>query len=429
MKHLLLAAGLFLAPLQDDAQIKELIRKLDDSDFQTRDEAFHALVKAGPKAVALLKEAAEKSTSAEVKTRAADAIKAIDLAVKAASVYREPARINAAFADTPLPRALEDVAKQAGVRLEGLAHAPEAPLTLKLENATLLEALDRICAAQEQLTYAHASEGVVSLVKEKHAQPPAVYFGPFRVQIGELTITRKSDFKATTTTASFTLASEHEKHLKPLAKVRFEISKAIDDQGTELQVARVGDAEAAALGGGGAVVIMGLGGMRPPDSDRRFEAKGFSPAATGFRLLQGTATFLFPLQYTDVKFKAPAANDREETGDFAFKVLQTRQRYIEFEVTRTKGTEAVGQDEIDRRLDADSVVLVDADGKEHKAESLQPSGLDSIVIGPGGVERKLKYRAMFATAGVRNAKELRFRFIDKTLEKQAPFEFKDVRVP
>jgi hypothetical protein len=51
-------------------------------------------------------------------------------------------------------------------------------------------------------------------------------------------------------------------------------------------------------------------------------------------------------------------------------------------------------------------------------------------MGPGGaVERKLRCRVTFAEAKVRDAKELRFRFIDRTLDKTVPFEFKDVRVP
>ncbi|MBI2933071.1 MAG: HEAT repeat domain-containing protein [Planctomycetes bacterium] len=416
------------APGQEDATLRELIRKLDDADFQTREDAFHELVRLGAKALPLLKEAADTSDSTEVKLRAADAIRAIDLAVKVAGVYREPHRITADFVETPLAQALEEIARQAGVRVEGAANVPDQTLTLKLEKATLFEALDRICATQTQLTWDHRCEGMVTFLKEKHALGPAVYGGPFRVRVAELTVTRKTDFSDTSMTAVVQLAADYERHLKPLARVEYQISKAIDDTGAELHVSKLSAVEPPALGGGAAVVIMGLGGAAA-EREGGFTIKGFRPAAARLALLTGCATFSFPLEYSDVTFTAPATGDRQEAGEFLFKITVQSGRYVELEIARSKAAEPVCQEEIDRRLDTESFVAVDTNGKEHRPESVLPSGTDAIVIGPGGVEHKLRYRVTFGSLRLRDAKQLRFRFIDRTIEKAVPFEFRDVEWP
>jgi hypothetical protein len=413
---------------QDDTGIRDLIRKLDDSEFQVREDAFNALVKLGSKAVAALKEAAEKGESPEVKLRASEALKAIELAEKTAQVYREPALVTADFKETPVAKAIEEIARQAGVKVEGLALAPEAALTLKLEGVSLLEAMDRVCALQEQLSWSERGDAAIALAKEKHVPGPAAYAGPFRLRVADLTITRKTDFKETTTTATLVLASDHLQYLKPLSRVRFEIAKAVDDKGAELAVKPALGADNVIMGGGG-MVIMGVGGLGGDNAlHRTFNATGFGPGATGVKSLRGTATFSFPLAHTTLKFSAPASNDRESAGDFAFRIVALRGKAIEFEVARAKGNEPLPQDEIERRLDMESFVLVDGDGKEHKAESVTPAGGEAIMIGPGGVERKVRYRAAFDIRP-QNAKEWRFRFIDRTFDKTVAFEFGDVRVP
>ncbi len=430
MRAMAIALGLSLSlGAQDDTAIKDLIRKLDDSEFQVREDAFNALVKMGAKAVPALKEAAEKGDSPEVKLRASEALRAIDLAEKTGQVYRDPALVTADFKGEPLAKAIEEIARQAGVKVEGLAHAPEAALTLKLDGVSVLEAMDRVCALQDQLSWSERGDGTIALAKEKHAAAPSAYAGPFRLRVADLTVTRKTDFKETTTTATLVLASEHLQYLKPLSRVRFEIAKAVDDKGAELTVKPAIGGDNVIMGGGG-MVIMGVGGLGGGMDalHRTFHATGFAPGATAVKSLKGTATFSFPLAHTTLKFSAPASNDRESAGDFAFRIVALRGKAIEFEVARAKGNEPLPQDEIERRLDMESFVLVDADGKEHKAESVTPAGGEAIMIGPGGVERKIRYRASFDIRP-QNAKEWRFRFIDKTFDKTVPFEFADVRVP
>ncbi len=431
MRFLALAL-LLVAPIQDDAKIQELILKLDDAEFDTREAAFQALVKIGPKAVAALEKARDSSESAEVKQRTAEAIKAIDLAEKASKVYREPARINAEFERVPVATVLEEVAKQAGVRIEGSTHIPEHEYTCKFKDVTMFEALDQICSSFKQLTYEHRTEGVVTLVKEVHPAAPCAYVGPFRVRLQKLTITRESDFKATTVMATAVLVADYEQHLKPLSKVKYEVTKVIDDTGAEVAVSKnpMGGAKAMA---GGAMVIMaggGLGGFGE-ELERTFMLAGFAPGAAGIKSLAGTATFLFPLTQTIVKFDTPSATDVEESGDCVFKIASSRGRYFEIEIGRAKSAENIPQEEVDRRLDTESFILVDGDGKEAKPESVTPGGSNTIVVGPGGViERKVRLRVSFAVGvKVQSAKELRFRFVDKTLEKVVPFELKDVKIP
>ena len=53
-----LFALVLLVPLfQDEAQVKDLVRRLDDAELEIREKAAAELLRCGPKAVAALKEA------------------------------------------------------------------------------------------------------------------------------------------------------------------------------------------------------------------------------------------------------------------------------------------------------------------------------------------------------------------------------------
>src|SRR6266850_4893568 len=114
--RLFLALPLLLAFAQDDAAIQDLIRRLDDGDPEIREKSQRELIKAGSKALEPLRKALS-SESAEVRVRAAQAIRSIENDLKAREVYP-------AFKALALKRTgtageiLEDLSRQTGVKFD-----------------------------------------------------------------------------------------------------------------------------------------------------------------------------------------------------------------------------------------------------------------------------------------------------------------------
>jgi hypothetical protein len=428
-----------LAPAQDDAKIKDLIRQLDGATVEEREEAFQSLVKLGAAALPALREAAEKSDSGEVRVRAKEALAAIDLNEKAKLVYREPKLVTLNH-DGTLRAALEEIAQQAGVKVEMGDAGVDAKVAVKLENVPVARALDALCQGRDDCTWEERDPGVYRMLKEKHAAMPAAYIGPFRVRIKSMSVERRTDFKGSTIVASFDLEADYEKHLKPMGRAKLEITKLTDDTGREVAVKGAFDEEmggiAGAAGGGVVRILRGLPGMGGEESLPRYYATGLSPEAKGITSLKGTVTWRFPLAHRDVAFDAPATGDTQDVGDFKIKIKGRQKEGFTLSFSRAKeGDPATVAEEVDRRLDTASVVAVDSDGKEYKADSVTPGsdmGARIIVVGGAGQlqqDSAVTYRVSIPGIKGKEIKTLKLRFVDKTLDKAVPFEISGVKFP
>jgi hypothetical protein len=91
-------------------------------------------------------------------------------------------------------------------------------------------------------------------------------------------------------------------------------------------------------------------------------------------------------------------------------------------------------EEVQQRLDMDSLVGLDEDGMEHKG-TFQPSGdtmAARIVVVNGVVQQQVdgvSYLLQLPTLRAKTAKEIRFKFADRVLEKKVPFSFLNVPLP
>ncbi len=423
-----LALGLLLFFAQDEARIKELIQELDSASVEERDAAYQELVKIGAPAVAGLKKAADASDSAEVRTRAQDAIRAIDLNEKTKTVYSEPKRITLDH-DGTVKVALEEIAKQAGVKIETGGAGVDAKVALKLTNATLFEALDRLCAGRDDCTWEHADAGGVKMLKDKHVPFPAGYTGPFRVRLTTLAVERRSDFKTTTAYVTFTAEADFERYLKPMGKPRIEFSSATDDGGRAVEIKGAEDGGNAVLNG--VRMKMLLNGMGQAETNDF--GGSFSSEAKSIATLKGSMTVRFPLSAREITFDAPAIGDSQEAGDYKVRIKgRHKEGYtLAFTKAREDGTDP--GEELERRFDTSSIVFVDKDGKEVKAESAVPQndGMQIVINGNGQVMQKggFTYRVSFPEFKGREIKTLKFKFVDQTLEKKFEFEIKDVKLP
>jgi hypothetical protein len=424
----LLALTLFLLPAQDDAKILELIRQLDASSVEERDAAYEQLVKIGAGALAALKKAAESDSSAEVRSRAAEAVRAIDIAEKMKTAYVEPKRVTLKH-DGTVRAALEEIGKQAGVKIDVLDAGVDAAVVLDLRNVTLFQALDAVCAGREDCTWEHPDAGVVKMRKEKHVAYPTGCVGPFRIRITSLSVERKSDFKAVTAQVNFGIETDWEKTTKPMGRAKVQFSSAADDAGRALDVKGAEDDAMNALGG---IRILRAGGFGMQDEFANRFTAALGADAKGIASLKGTLTVRFPLSSTDVVFDDPTSGDSKDVGDYKIRIKNKIKEGYTLAFTRSKEDDTDLAEEMERRFDTASIIAVDKDGKELKAESVVPQndGVNIVVVN-GKVQQKggLTYRVHFPDFKGREIKTLKFRFVDQTLEKRFDFELKDTKLP
>ena len=443
MRHLMLALPLLLGFVQDEAAIRDLIRKLDDTDLEVRDKALTELTKAGRAALELLRQA-EKSESAEVRARATQAIRVIESQLKAKEVYPE-------YKPLPLKKSgtvgeiLDELAKQSGAKFEVAAELRQ--LKGSVDATSLFQALDQLCSAQEKLTYTLGDDGSYRFAGEPHSSAPAAYFEAFKVLLTRTSVQRDSDFKKLTVAAQISIATLWEGRLKPLKRVRYEFTEAKDEAGRAIEVLGAADIENQFMAGGAGFVFRMLGAAgggagEEMDFLRMFELKGISPEAKSLAVLKGRAIVSFPHPPVGVEFKEPESGTTQTVGDVVVKVkkMEISKNRVSLLISKAKGDGIVPQDEVLGRLESGSVVAVDEDGQEHAGEIMpaanEGGGMGMIVIGgpgggPGGNEQDQGqlYYAKFADLNKKDIKSFRFRFSDALFEKSVPFEIKGVKLP
>lgn len=151
----LLVAGLALVLSQKEARAEEkakaekiarLIGQLGSEQFEERDQATKALDALGPAALKALQEAARDS-DAEIRRRAEGLVQAINRRVETARLL-EAKRVRLVFKDTPLPDAVQSIARQTGfkIQLEGdRTQLASRKITLDTGETSFWEALDQFC--------------------------------------------------------------------------------------------------------------------------------------------------------------------------------------------------------------------------------------------------------------------------------------------
>ncbi len=432
MIRLLLVLPLLFGFAQDESAIQDLIKRLDDSDLETREKAVRDLIKAGSKAVEPLRKALS-SESAEVRVRAAQALKAIENDLRAREVYPEHKALSLKRSGN-VGEILDDLGRLTGAKFDA---APEhREMKAAVEASTLLQAIDQICAGQPKLTYSFGDDGTVRFASEPHAAAPASYFEAFKIFISESSILRKSDFKAPTVIASVSVHTAWDPRLNPIKRVRYEFTEAKDDAGRDVELVPSTGMEMIPMGGGGFFVAAGFGDEADTSGPQAFSLKGLVPEAKSLSVLKGKTVVSFALARVDVTFEDPQSPQNQTVGDVTIKIknVTTRKNRITLAFSKSKGDASGLRDEILGRLESGSARAIDEEGKEHVGEigPAQPDAAAGMVVvgGPGGEPAKtVQLHAIFTTLGGKDFKRLKFRFSEAIFEKTAPFELKNIKLP
>ncbi len=439
----LLAAAL---PVQEEARIRGLITKLDDDSFEVREKAEQELVAIGEAAVPLLRtavaEAERRKDQAEIRVRALSAIDAIEFAAKARRFFAEPRLITLRCPEAEIGQVLSDLERQTGVKCDVSRIDAKAKVSIDAVNAPLFKVLDGLCLGQEERSYEYRDEGV-RFHRSRFVPCPSAYEGPFRIRAVKLKQERSTDFKTSDAQVQLSLAADWERYLKPSRRVVLEVRKATDDKGGALEV---GTAEEVDDGNGGRIVIGGrrilmrLGGavMVAAAADEEaahfFTLKGLSPGATRITV-QGLAQFMFPLEKKDVVFENPGADEPQQAGDVALALRsQGSGRAWRLTLSQTPGRPLVRPQDMDGRIDRESVVALDEAGKEHQG-TLSDAGsreeMQMVMLGrevPAGTPLAT-FQAVFPTLQNRLPKKIRFKFVSQVFVKSVPFTLADIALP
>ncbi len=423
-----LFAVLALSLLPQDAAVRDLLQKLEDDRVESREQAQKELCALGDAALPALREVVDSPTSSgELKLRAAATIREIELNVKAAKVYREPARVSLKASDKPLREVLDDLSRQAGVAIDSSAVNDKAAVTIDANDVPLMEALDLLCRGQADRTWEAKDDGAIRLTRERHVGYPAAYSGPFRVRVQSMNADRNNDFKARTVSVTCLLQADWDKRLKPSKIVDLEISKATDDQGTLLEVTPV-DAGTFFRGGPGVQIRVGGGFLQDGwEGSRNFALRGLQPTATSVTL-EGTARYTFPLDQREVKIEKPGNSENKDLGDTMVRLTRsgTPENWtISFHKPASASTPGWGKT-IGQRFDPDSFVVVDQDGAEFTA-TLRTVGRGRQFQDAG--DAGIWYQGVVQRNTAKAIKEVKFRFVDQTLIKSAPFKFSALPLP
>jgi hypothetical protein len=407
MKHLAAAALLVLSPLQErDADPDALAGDLSHPDIAVREEAARRLVALGDTAVPALRRLLE-APDPEARQRAEQALAQIDLEARLRRVCPVRPPLTLRLEGAPLEDALAEIARRTGVRFCADALAPGRRVSLSLERATLLEALDRICRALGDAQWAFDGPDRVSFSPIPFVERPTCYAGAFKVSMGRLDLYRTSTFRDHQGLVTFHLEAQAEPGARPLGAPAFTLDEVADDRG------RVLTPEAPLSVTGPAVAAAPAGGA----DARAFTYGGLHPAARALARVRGAVTFFFALNSETVTLDNLARDSVRELGDFVVQINEVHSGSVQLTLLRKSGPFKA-----EHAIDPASIVVVDTEGIEYRP---LPADLQRYSVFRNGGS----FFIHFDRSWYRQAQALTFTLIRDVHERKIPFEFRDVALP
>jgi len=416
---------LLLAVLGQDAtvdpKIGRLIEQLRSDEASERDAAVRELTKIGAPAVPRLEEAM-KIDDLELRSRVKETIKAIAIAAKVRDLARAPKTVTADLKDAPLELILKAIEEQTGAKIDAAGIPAGHKFTFEAKDASLLQALDRLCAVSDLLTCAPMPEGTFKLTVGKWIPYPTAYSGPFRLRFKSLYVTKTLNFEKHEAALRFTLEPDYEPSIKPLRNWTLDLDEIVDDQNKKLKKKENPN-------------LRWQMANQPPTSLRDFQIEGLSPQATKLAYVRATATYSFPTESQELLFDAPARGSTQDVGRFRVVVTNAstdsvgNATNLQLTFSPIVGTVADLKAEIDSRFDAASVILVDAEGVEHPALPAQDETrvfMHQDQKPPREIDYYFKVNKKLQRT---ERKTLKLQFHKETWQKTVTFDFWNVPLP
>ncbi len=397
---------------QDGDPIDKLIADLGDDRVSVRESALQAIIASGPRAIPRLRDAL-RSQDTEVQQRATCALGELERAEKLSTVLQARPPLTLDLKDVTFARALQEIARQTGVQFEGAVAPADRPITLTFTRAPLMQVLDAVGAAVG-MQWIFDSETTVTWRKNPPVLRPSCYLGGFKASLSRIDVYKSWDYQQGHGLMWVYLETRMEPGIRPVGTPRFEVSEIRDEAGNELP--RDSEMQECSPKGYAPEGVGRKSGAVYESSP--FTINQLDRAVKKLSKVSGRAIFLFPLDRTSIEINDLCEETSVAHGDLIFQVNEILTSSLR--LTMTSGGNLA---QLNHHVDPDSLVLVDADGKEYVR------GTDFDVRVDQMSADTLRYCIDFNENVTFQPVTIRFMTTGQFFEKVVPFEFKDVPLP
>jgi len=396
-------------PAEVVQQVEELVEQLGDDDPVVRDQAQSKLIKLGPRIVTALKQVAAASKDPQIRDSVLTIAQNIEAQEKLSKVYREARRANLKLEGANAKSAFDHIEKAYGIALHPLARLPEGVVTVDLKDATILQAMDAVCAQLKSVAYDFDAEKI-RLTSGPFVPQPRAYAEAFRVRVVSLTKTVENTFDKLTAQMAVKLAADWGPEVKPLEGYMIDVQEAVGAGGEKLTVTNPYGPNA--MNPMWQIQKM-RGGVGP---ETLVNVTELPPSLTKLSSIKCKATFRFPLDNRVVRIENPTNSSEQKVGDYTITVQNVSSNYVIMNITCSSDVAASG---LGDTVDFDSFEVIDKENNKEKAQ-VHPTGggnrnFQFYVMIQGGGRRKGISQIVF------NLREVKAMSFD--------FELKDIEIP
>ncbi len=413
--HAFLLLVLAAAPLlvQEQDPIDKHIADLGHENATVRESAMQAVIAVGPSAIPRLRLALE-SRDAEVRQRASSALFELERDEKLAGVLQARPPVTLSLDSAPFERALQEISRQTGIQFEGAVAPADRGITVDFSRVPLMQALDGLAAAAD-LQWSFENDSTVYWRRAAPVTRPSCYSSGFKISLSRLDVYRSWDYQQGHGLMWVYLETRMEPGVRPLGSPRFEVSEIRDEAGNELP--RDSETQECSLKG------PPRDGTAKPPTGAVYESSPFTinqldRSVRKLSKIAGRALFLFPLEKTAVQMIDLCEESTETRGSLVFQVSEILTTSIKLTLVSHGAVSNLAH-----HLDADSLILVDADGREYAR------GKDFEIRVDQMSGDTLRYCVEFNEGVSFHPVALRFLVTEQFFEKVVPFEFKNISLP
>ncbi len=216
-----------------EAEVSRLVRELEQESIDVRDRAQESLIRLGRRAEALLR-AQMKEAPEEVRSRIEVVLREIERRERIRDVYAEPAPITLEFESVPLSRVLEALSKQTRTTVVAEPEAAGETVTVKCVKTPVFRAVDDLCRAHGNLTYAiacAAGHTTVTIKRGKYVAHPRLVEERFVVWLDSIVLSVRSDLRGGSAgSGAMTFESGWESGNVPI-RTHLRLTEVLDDRG------------------------------------------------------------------------------------------------------------------------------------------------------------------------------------------------------
>jgi hypothetical protein len=379
-----------------------MIERLADEALEVRDQATRDLIAAGPAEAPRLLEGFGPLTASE-KARRLYTFAGIHLEHQQQLLDGATRRFDLAYRGE-LPGALRALSHASGAFFAFLVGERKGTVDLELRDVTLLDALDRVCAAV-QSGWRRDRYGTV-LLDGAPAPGPACYHGPCRARLTSVRVERATDFQSRSVSALLRLRIELEWPLNPMMSPVLKLREVALRPGGRV-AARV---ETVTAADGSAEHLCTLDRL-PPD-------------AVAIERLDGAVVALFPTRFEEISIDSSMAGRQIEHQGFVVRIEEIgADRVIVSAESRGISDGDVSQEMLGE-LVSNVVLGIDTAGNEALAQvSVRQAQRDSSST------PRLRWRYAFERPGFSSLASVRLRIAKEGALKSFPIELEEIALP